>query len=82
MAQAKNKRQRIRLLPGTIQDSLKLFKASDFVEKILGLANKTKYASYKQLVADRSPKELGNLIKASEIVYHHEVTNQVLWNTF
>lgn len=80
--QDKDKRQRLRFLPGTIQDSLKLFKASDFIEKILGLENKTKYASFKEAVADRSPKELGKLIKTSEIIYHHEVTNQVLWNTF
>ncbi len=82
LALTKNKRQRVRYLPGTIQDSLKLFKASDFVEKILGVANKTKYALFKEAVADRSPKELGTLIKDSEILYHHEVTNQVLWNTF
>lgn len=82
LTQENNKRQRLRFLPGTIQDALKLFKASEFVEKILGLENKTKYASYKEAVADRSPKELGTLIKDSEILYHHEVTNQVLWNTF
>lgn len=82
LAQTKNKRQRLRYLPGTIQDALKLFKSSEFVEKILGTANKTKYASFKEAVANRSPKELGSLIKDSEILYHHEVTNQVLWNTF
>lgn len=82
LALTKNKRQRLRYLPGTIQDALKLFKASDFIEKILGIGNKTKYASFKEAVADRSPKELGTLIKDSEILYHHEVTNQVLWNTF
>ncbi|MBI2465367.1 glutamine synthetase, partial [Candidatus Shapirobacteria bacterium] len=67
LTQENNKRQRLRFLPGTIQDALKLFKASEFVEKILGLENKTKYASYKEAVADRSPKELGTLIKDSEI---------------
>lgn len=82
LPQTNTKRQRLRFLPGTIQDSLKLFKASDFVEKILGEDNKRKYASYKEAVADRSPKELGKLVKTSEIIYHHEVTNQVLWNNF
>lgn len=82
LTQPEDKRQRLRFLPGTIQDALKLFKASDFVEKILGVENKTKYVHYKELVADRSPKELGSLIKTSEILYHHEVTNQVLWNIF
>jgi hypothetical protein len=26
------------------------------------------------------PKELGTRIKNSEVIYHHEVTNQALWN--
>lgn len=77
-----DKRERLRFLPGTIYDALKLFKASDFVGKILGEENKEKFAAYKQMAADRSPKELGTLVKTSEIIFHHEVTNQVLWHTF
>jgi glutamine synthetase len=77
-----DKRDRVRLLPGTIYDAIKLFKQSDFMKKILGEMNAEKYADFKQAVADRSPKELGNQIKTSEIIYHHEVTNQALWNTF
>ncbi len=76
------KRERLRFLPGTINEALRLFKASDFVSDILGEENKEKFALFKQLVADRSPKELGTKIKTSEIIYHHEVTNQALWNTF
>ena len=45
-------------------------------------ANVEKYAEFKQAGADRSPKDLGVLIKNSEIHYHHEVTNQALWNAF
>ena len=78
----KEKRDRMRTLPDNINDAIKLFKASDFVGKILDKTNQEKYAGYKQMAADRSPKALGSLIKASEIVYHHEVTNQVLWNKF
>ncbi|OGE29377.1 glutamine synthetase [Candidatus Daviesbacteria bacterium RIFCSPHIGHO2_01_FULL_38_8b] len=81
-AQSKNRRVRLRFLPGTIHDAIRLFKASDFTAKILGEENKQKYLSFKETVADRSPKELGKLIKTSEIIYHHEVTNQVLWNNF
>lgn len=77
-----NKRDRVRLLPGTIYDAIKAFKQSDFMRKILGEMNAEKYVSFKQEVADRSPKELGNRIKTSEIIYHHEVSNQALWNTF
>ncbi len=29
-----------------------------------------------------SPKDLGKNIKTSEVIYHHEATNQVLWNNF
>ena len=76
------KRDRVRFLPGNINDALKLFKASDFVTKILTEESKEKYFAYKQLAADRSPKELGTRIKKSEIIYHHEVTNQILWNRF
>lgn len=82
LAQLKNRRNRIRFLPGSIHDAVRLFKASDFVGKILGEDNKQKYLFFKEAVADRSPKELGKKVKTSEVVYHHEVTNQVLWNNF
>jgi glutamine synthetase len=78
----KDKRDRLRFLPGTITEALRLFKASDFMGQILGQENKEKYAAYKQAAADRSPKELGNSVKISEVIFHHEVTNQALWNSF
>lgn len=77
-----NKRERLRYLPGNINDAIKLFKGSDFITRILGETCKEKYVAYKQSVADRSPKELGKVVKKSEVVYHHEVTNQMLWNMF
>lgn len=82
LAQSRNRRNRLRFLPGTINDALRLFKASDFIGKILGEENKQKYLFYKEAVADRSPKELGRKVKTSEVIYHHEVTNQILWNNF
>jgi glutamine synthetase len=78
----KQKRDRMRTLPDNINDAIKLFKGSEFMGKILNKENQEKYADYKQMAADRSPKSLGTLIKASEIIYHHEVTNQVLWYKF
>ncbi len=78
----KDKRDRLRTLPDNINDAIKLFKASDFIGRILHPENQNKYAEYKQHAADRSPKALGALIKTGEVVYHHEVTNQVLWNKF
>lgn len=72
---------RTRTLPGNIYDAIRLFKQSDFVEKILGV-NKEKILKFKQAAADRSPKELGTKVKRGEVVFHHEVTNQTLWNNF
>jgi glutamine synthetase len=50
--------------------------------EVLGEDSKEKFIRYKQLAADRSPKALGTTVKRSEVVYHHEVTNQLLWNSF
>lgn len=77
-----DKRERARFLPDNINDAIKLFKSSDFITSIFGEENKDKFVSYKQATADRSPKALGTFVKDSEIIYHHEVTNQVLWNEF
>jgi glutamine synthetase len=76
------RRPRLRFLPDNINDAIRIFKTSDFITSLLGDENKSKYINYKQAAADRSPKALGTLIKDSEILYHHEVTNQVLWNLF
>ena len=76
------KRDRLRFLPDNINDSIALYKGSKFIDKILGENNKDKYLAHKQAVADRSAKSLGRIIKDSEIIYHHEVTNQLLWNNF
>jgi glutamine synthetase len=77
-----DKRERLRFLPDNINDAIRLFKSNDFTTKLLGNENKEKFVAYKQAAADRSPKALGTLVKDSEVLYHHEVTNQVLWNNF
>ncbi|HEX3082769.1 MAG TPA: glutamine synthetase family protein [Candidatus Saccharimonadia bacterium] len=77
-----DKRSRLRFLPGTLKDAMRLFKASDLMGQIMGEDVKEKFLSYKQATADRNPRELGTAIKDSEILYHHEVTNQYLWNKF
>ncbi len=82
LKEVQNRRNRLRFLPGTINDAIRQFKASDFIGKILGEENKQKYLSFKEQAADRSPKELGKIVKTSEVIYHHEVTNQVLWGNF
>jgi glutamine synthetase len=73
---------RVRFLPSNIYDAVALFRSSKFIAKILGEDSQQKYANFKQLVADRSPKELGTRVKTSEVLFHHEVTNQMLWNQF
>ncbi len=77
-----SKRERLRFLPDNINDAIALAKQSKFLGKILGEESKEKFIHYKQAAADRSPKALGRSIKKSEVVYHHEITNQLLWNSF
>jgi glutamine synthetase len=76
------RRARTRFLPDNIYDAIRHFKASAFVSKLLGEDVQVKYAEVKQMSADRCPKALGSVIKASEVQFHHEVTNQYLWSMF
>lgn len=77
-----DKRERARFLPGTIYDAIKAFKSSEFIHEIIQFETLEKYLNYKQAVADRSARKLGTSVKNSEIIFHHEVTNQTLWNQF
>ena len=79
---SETRRTRTKYLPGNIYDAIRLFKQSDFMERVLGSDNKEKYVERKIAAAERSPKELGTQVKTSEIVYHHEVTNQFIWGNF
>ena len=63
-------------------DAVRLFKTSPFMTEILGEGVQTKYADLKILSAERCPKELGTIVKQVEVQFHHEVTNQHLWNLF
>jgi glutamine synthetase len=81
-ADAEGKRARTRFLPDNIHDALRLFKSSRLAAEILGDVCHGKYVEVKQAAADRSPKELGTNVKRSEIIFHHEVTNQFLWHQF
>jgi glutamine synthetase len=81
-ANANDKRSRLRFLPSTITDAIRLFQASDYMTKLLGEASKEKYLQSKKAVRDRNARELGTTIKDSEVIYHHEVTNQYIWNKF
>jgi glutamine synthetase len=77
-----NKRARTRFLPDNINDALRMFKSSRFVTDLLGEGVQARYAEVKQASAERCPRSLGTLIKRAEVQFHHEITNQFLWNKF
>ncbi|MEZ4362873.1 MAG: glutamine synthetase family protein [Kofleriaceae bacterium] len=77
-----SKKTRTRFLPDNIYDALRLFKGSAFAKQLFGESVHAKIAELKTAQAERCPKALGSLIKANEIQFHHEVTNQHLWNQF
>ena len=72
-------------LPGMGRDlgrGIRDFKAGKWATELLGEDLQGRFAEVKQMQADRCPKELGKLVKAQEIQFHHEVTNQLLWSMF
>lgn len=79
---SENRRTRTRFLPDNIYDAIRLFKGSTFMTECLGEDVKEKFVDRKMAVADRSPKALGTQVKTSEIIFHHEVTNQYIWSQF
>jgi len=82
IAKIENLRQAHRYLPDNIYSALDLYRASEWVTKLLGEDVKERYAELKQNAADRCPRLLGTQIKVSEIQFHHAVYNQYLWNEF
>jgi glutamine synthetase len=81
-AESANKRARTRFLPDNINDAIRLFKSSRFISELLGEQVQARFAEVKQASAERCPRALGSLIKVAEVQFHHEVTNQWLWNRF
>ena len=76
------RKTRRRFLPANIYDAIDLFRASTFVTEMLGQTTKDRFVERKLAAAHRSPRELGNVVKTSEVAFHHEVTNQYLWSQF
>jgi glutamine synthetase len=77
-----SKRARTRFLPDNIYDAIRNFKSSRFAQELLGSEVHEKYAELKLATAERCPKALGARVKRSEVIFHHEVTNQYLWSLF
>ena len=78
----KPKRIRKRILPGNIYDAMGIYRRSTWVRELLGAESHAKYCDLKEMAAHRCPREMGNRIKRAEIMYHHEITNQMIWNQF
>lgn len=70
------------VLPDNIYDAIDHFCGSEVIRSVLGNTVTERYGALKQASADRCPRLLGSKIKRAEIQFHHEVTNQFLWNQF
>ncbi len=78
----KNLRQAERYLPDNIYTALENFRGAQWTDELLGSDVKERYAELKQASADRCPRLLGTVVKASEVQFHHDVYNQLLWGQF
>lgn len=72
----------VKKLPDNIQSAITDFSKSAWIPELIGVENQQKYAELKQTAADRCPRELGKTVKDLEILYHHEVQNQMIWKSF
>jgi len=81
-AKIKNLRQAERYLPDNIYDALTNFRDAQWTTTLLGGDVKGRYADLKQASADRCPRLLGTIVKAPEVLFHHDVYNQLIWGKF
>ncbi len=82
ISKAKDLRAGGRYLPDNIQKAIDDFTASKWISRVLGADVQGRYADLKQAAANRSPHDLGTIVKGSEVQFHHAVYNQSLWNLF
>ena len=78
----KNLRQASRYLSDNIYSALEKYRAAEWTTTLLGADVKARYGDLKQASADRCPRLLGTIVKPSEVQFHHDVYNQLLWNIF
>ena len=81
-AKIKNLREAARYLPDNIYTAIDDFEKAEWTTKLFGADVKGRYAELKRASADRCPRQLGTVVKAPEVQFHHEVYNQFLWNLF
>ncbi len=72
----------VKKLPDSIYKAIEDFKNSKFISENVGVENQQKFAELKEAAADRCPRELGKTVKEMEVLYHHEVQNQLIWKSF
>jgi glutamine synthetase len=60
----------------------RLLRDAAWTTELLGADVKGRYADLKQASADRCPRLLGTIVKGSEVQFHHDVYNQLLWGQF
>ncbi|SDF09723.1 glutamine synthetase family protein [Terriglobus roseus] len=77
-----NLRQAARYLPDNIYTAIENFQGSEWITSLLGSDVKERFAELKKASADRCPRLLGTVVKGSEVQFHHEVYNQLLWGQF
>jgi glutamine synthetase len=82
IAKIKNLRQADRYLPDNIYTAIDNFRAASWTTELFGEDVKARFADLKQASADRCARQLGTVVKAAEVQFHHEVYNQYLWNQF
>ncbi len=82
IAEISNLRQAERYLPDNIYTALEDFRKAEWTTQLLGGDVKARYADLKQASADRCPRLLGTIVKGSEVQFHHDVYNQLLWGQF
>jgi len=76
------RKTRSKFLPSNIYDAMAFFEKSAFMKEILGDANVGKFIDRKRESANRCPRDLGTRVKSSEVLFHHEITNQFIWSQF
>src|SRR5246127_4329482 len=81
-AKIKDLRSAKRFLPDNIYTAIDNFEKAEWTTKLFGADVKGRYAELKRTAADRCPRNLGTVVKAPEVQFHHEVSNQFLWNLF
>lgn len=79
---AETRNTRNEVLQANVFEAIEDFNTDDFMTEILGKDVKAKYIERKISSANRCPKELGQIVKSEEVLFHHEVTNQAIWSRF